>query len=110
MSSGRTLEESGGRVNRGPRRVASSPGARRTLGTPTHTVDVRGLPCPLPLVRLAEAVRTLAPGARVRVLATDAALITDLPAWCTATGHVLLSLNRLGELLEAWVEVAPVRS
>lgn len=77
---------------------------------PTHTVDVRGLPCPLPLVRLAEAVRTLAPGARVRLLGTDPALTTDLPAWCTATGHRLVSLLRLGEVLEAWVEVAPVRT
>ncbi len=78
--------------------------------TPTHTVDVRGLPCPLPLVRLAEAVRTLVPGARVRLLATDAALTTDLPAWCAATGHRLLSLVPVGNVLEAWVEVAPVRT
>lgn len=77
---------------------------------PTHTVDVRGLPCPLPLVRLAEVVRTLAPGARVQLLGTDAALSTDLPAWCAATGHRLLSLSPSNDVLEAWVEVAPVRT
>ena len=80
------------------------------MATHTHTVDVRGLPCPLPLVRLAEAVRSLAPGARVQLLGTDAALRTDLPAWCAATGHRLLSLTYLGEVLEAWVEVAPVQT
>jgi TusA-related sulfurtransferase len=83
---------------------------RLPLQTPTHTVDVRGLPCPLPLVRLAEVVRTLAPGARIRLLGTDAALTTDLPAWCAATGHRLLCLQPLGSLIEAWVEVAPVQT
>jgi tRNA 2-thiouridine synthesizing protein A len=76
----------------------------------THTVDARGLPCPLPLVRLAAAVRMLAPGARVRLLGTDAALPTDLAAWCDATGHRLLSLREGAEGLEAWVEVAPAGS
>jgi tRNA 2-thiouridine synthesizing protein A len=80
------------------------------LATPTHTLDVRGLPCPLPLVRLAELVRTLAPGVRVRLLGTDAALSTDLPAWCSATGHRLLSFQPSEGALEAWVEVAPVGS
>jgi tRNA 2-thiouridine synthesizing protein A len=79
------------------------------LAAPTHTVDVRGLPCPIPLVRLAEAVQALAPGARVRLLGTDAALRTDIPHWCAATGHRLLSLTPVGAELEAWVEVAPVK-
>lgn len=78
--------------------------------SPTLTVDVRGLPCPLPLVRLAEAVRQLPGGARIRLLGTDSALHTDLPEWCKATGHRLLSLEPLAEGLEAWVEVAPVAS
>jgi tRNA 2-thiouridine synthesizing protein A len=78
------------------------------VAEPTPTVDVRGLPCPLPLVRLAEAVRGLPAGTRVRLLGTDAALHSDLPAWCAATGHRLLSLARVGDALEGWVEVAPV--
>jgi tRNA 2-thiouridine synthesizing protein A len=89
---------------------ATRPSLDFALVAPTHTVDVRGLPCPLPLVRLAEAVRGLAPGARVRLLGTDAALRTDLAAWCAATGHRLLWLAPLAEVLEAWVEVAPVQS
>lgn len=75
----------------------------------THTLlDVQGLPCPLPVVRLAQVVAGLPPGTRVRLLGTDPALTTDLPAWCTATGHQLLSLHAHGAVLEAWVEVAPV--
>jgi tRNA 2-thiouridine synthesizing protein A len=89
---------------------ATRPSRTLALVAPTHTVDVRGLVCPIPLVRLAEAVRALPPGARVRLLGTDFALRSDLPEWCAATGHRLLSLAPVGEVLEAWVEVAPVQS
>ena len=76
----------------------------------THTdVDVRGLACPLPVIRLAQVVRTLAPGCHVRLLGTDPALAQDVPAWCATTGHRLLSLVGRGGELEAWVEVAPVQ-
>jgi len=79
--------------------------------TYTHPVlDVQGLPCPVPIVRLAQLVRSLAPGTRVQLLGTDPALQTDLPAWCAATGHRLLSLQAQGQVLEAWVEVTPVQA
>jgi tRNA 2-thiouridine synthesizing protein A len=76
----------------------------------THetTVDARGLACPLPVVRLAEALRACSPGGRVHLLGTDAALLDDLRAFCEATGHRLLSLETRDGMVEAWVEVAPV--
>ncbi len=78
--------------------------------TYTHPVlDVQGLPCPLPIVRLAQLVMRLPPGTRVQLLGTDPALTVDLPAWCAATGNRLLSLQAHGAVLEAWVEVAPGR-
>ena len=60
------------------------------------------------MVRLAEALRARSPGARVRLLGTDAALLDDLPAFCEATGHRLLCLEAREGMVEAWVEVAPV--
>jgi tRNA 2-thiouridine synthesizing protein A len=56
-------------------------------------VDASGLPCPLPIVHLARAVAPLAPGTKVGLVATDAGITSDLPAWCEATGHALLSLD-----------------
>ncbi len=39
------------------------------------------------LLVLAARSRTLGPGSRVRLLATDPAAAIDLPAWCHLTGH-----------------------
>ena len=56
----------------------------------TQTVDARGLSCPLPIVRTAQAVKTLPSGAVVELLATDAGSIKDVAAWCKATGNELI--------------------
>jgi tRNA 2-thiouridine synthesizing protein A len=52
-------------------------------------VDARGLKCPLPVIRLAEAARGASPGAEVVVLADDPAARADIPAWCRMRGHTL---------------------
>ena len=54
------------------------------------TVDARGLSCPMPIVRTAQAVKPLASGAVVEVLATDPGSRRDFVAWCRQTGHELV--------------------
>ncbi len=66
-------------------------------------VDARGLICPLPIFRLAQAIRPLPPGAMLHLIGTDAAIHPDVQAWCEATGHALVRLG-LGEgTFEAWI-------
>ena len=56
----------------------------------TTKVDARGLSCPMPIVRTAQAMKTLASGSVVEVIATDAGSVKDFAAWCRATGNELL--------------------
>jgi tRNA 2-thiouridine synthesizing protein A len=56
------------------------------------TVDARGLKCPLPLVKTKLALEELAPGEKVRVLATDPEAPIDLAAWATVAGHTFREL------------------
>ena len=53
-------------------------------------VDARGLSCPMPIVRTAQAIKTIAPGALVEVLATDPGSVKDFAAWSRATGNELV--------------------
>jgi TusA-related sulfurtransferase len=55
----------------------------------TRQVDARGLACPMPIVKTAQAMRTLAPGEVLEVLATDQGSVKDFAAWSKATGHRL---------------------
>jgi tRNA 2-thiouridine synthesizing protein A len=53
-------------------------------------VDARGLSCPMPIVRTAQAIKTVASGALVEVLATDPGSLKDFTAWCRSTGNELI--------------------
>ncbi len=56
-------------------------------------LDVKGLNCPLPVLRANRALRGLEPGEKLRVLATDRAAISDFRAYCRETGHDLLAFS-----------------
>ena len=58
-------------------------------------LDVRGLLCPLPLLKAKLALNALAQGARLEVLATDAGSWRDFKTFCEQSGHALLAAERL---------------
>lgn len=56
-------------------------------------LDVQGLTCPLPVLKANKAMRALAPGARLVVLATDPASVKDFRAYAQETGHALVAFS-----------------
>lgn len=56
----------------------------------THTLDVTGLKCPLPILRAKKALAQMETGEVLTVLATDAGAPGDFEAFCRQTGHILL--------------------
>lgn len=59
-------------------------------------VDALGLKCPLPVLRLARALRGVAPGAVVRLEADDAMAAIDVPHFCAQGGHEMLASGEAG--------------
>lgn len=53
-------------------------------------LDARGLRCPLPLLRAKQALRDLAPGQGLRVLATDSGSVRDFQTFAELSGHRLV--------------------
>ncbi len=62
-------------------------------------LDVKGMNCPLPVLRANRALRGMPPGAVLRVLATDRAAVADFAAFCQETGHALLAQDEEGGVL-----------
>jgi tRNA 2-thiouridine synthesizing protein A len=54
------------------------------------TVDARGLNCPMPIVKTAQAVKGLASGQVLEVLATDPGSVKDFAAWSKSTGNEMV--------------------
>ena len=62
-----------------------------------NTLDATGLLCPLPVLKARKRLKSMAPGATLRVLADDPAAIVDVPHFCVEAGHELLSQSDEGE-------------
>lgn len=62
----------------------------------TQTVDAKGLSCPMPIVKTAQAIKTVASGAVIEVLATDPGSTKDFVAWCKSTGNELVDQSTDG--------------
>ena len=60
-------------------------------------MDLRGLICPLPVLRLNKRIRGLASGSTVRVLVDDPAARVDIPHFCHESGHALLNQEDCGD-------------
>ena len=54
-------------------------------------LDLRGLLCPLPVLKLRKALNEIELGASVRLVASDPAAKIDVPHFCNEQGHVLIS-------------------
>lgn len=69
-----------------------------------RTIDASGKACPLPIVELAKALRSVAPGAIVLLVATDPGVQPDVRAFCRTTGNELIRFEEPGgRLFHAYV-------
>ena len=70
-------------------------------------LDVKGLNCPLPVLRANKALRSMPEGARLRVLATDRAAVADFQSYCQETGHALLAWSEENGVLSFLIRRRP---
>ena len=56
-------------------------------------LDVKGLRCPMPILRARRKLQEMAAGAVLVIESTDPQAAKDFPGFCEATGHRLLALE-----------------
>ena len=54
-------------------------------------IDATGLNCPMPVLRLQKALRDIALGGQIRLLASDPMAAIDVPHFCQEQGHTLIA-------------------
>jgi tRNA 2-thiouridine synthesizing protein A len=55
-----------------------------------HTLDAKGLNCPLPILKARKALKDVAAGETLEILSTDPGSVADFEAFCRQTGNQLL--------------------
>jgi tRNA 2-thiouridine synthesizing protein A len=56
-------------------------------------LDARHLSCPMPIVKTAIAMKSLASGELLEVIATDPGSVKDFDAWARTTGNQLIETD-----------------
>ncbi len=62
-----------------------------------QTLDLKGLLCPIPVVKLAMTIKKVEVGQLIQGIATDPGVMADIPAWCRSTGNELVSIEQKGK-------------
>lgn len=62
-------------------------------------INLEGLLCPIPVVRVSQAVKNLAVGGILEATATDPGVLADIPAWARSTGNEVIAMNREGKVI-----------
>ena len=58
------------------------------------SLDLKGMSCPLPIIKTAKAMKGLAPGQLLEVFATDPGSVPDFKAWSQSTGNPLVESSQ----------------
>ena len=67
-------------------------------------LDLRGLICPLPVLRARKALMSMESGELLRITCTDPAAASDFPAFCRSAAHHLIATGQEpgAQGLELW--------
>ena len=64
---------------------------------PDQVLNLKGLLCPMPVVKLSIAVKKLVTGQVIEGIASDPGVMADIPAWARTSGNELLSIEQQGK-------------
>ncbi len=62
-------------------------------------LNLEGLLCPIPVVKVSQAVKSMQVGDLLEATATDPGVMADIPAWIKSTGNELISMEKDGKLI-----------
>lgn len=70
---------------------------------PVEVVDCVGMQCPLPVIKIAQAMKGRDPGQLLELLATDPGVEPDMQAWTRRTKNELVGINKDGDVFHVLV-------
>lgn len=69
-----------------------------------QTINLEGLLCPIPVVKVSQAIKNMVVGGVLEATATDPGVLADIPAWAKSTGNELLSMEKEGKLIRFFIK------
>jgi tRNA 2-thiouridine synthesizing protein A len=69
-------------------------------------MDLKGLPCPMPVVKVSQGIKQLEVGQVIEAISTDPGSLTDFPAWARTSGNEILKTEQEGGVIKFYIKRA----
>jgi TusA-related sulfurtransferase len=74
-----------------------------TAPTADHTLDCKGMLCPMPIIKLSKAIKEIAVGQVLLLEATDPGSKPDVAAWQRRTRNEVVHQTEEGDVFRFWI-------
>jgi tRNA 2-thiouridine synthesizing protein A len=68
------------------------------------TIDLKNLPCPMPLVKISKGIKEVNIGQVVEAVATDPGTLADFPAWAKTSGNEILKTDQNNGVIRFYIK------
>jgi tRNA 2-thiouridine synthesizing protein A len=65
----------------------------------SKTMDLKGLPCPQPVIKVSKGIKEIEVGQVVEAITTDPGALADFPAWARTSGNEILNTEQESGLI-----------
>ena len=67
-------------------------------------MDLKGLPCPMPVVKVSKGIKEIEVGQGIEAQTTDPGSLTDFPAWARTSGNEILKTDQDGTVITFFIK------
>jgi len=67
-------------------------------------LDLKGMPCPMPVVKVSQGIKEVEVGEVIKALSTDPGALTDFPAWARTSGNEILKTDQDGNVITFYIK------
>ena len=60
----------------------------------TKTMDLKGMPCPMPVVKVSKGIKEVEVGQVIEAITTDPGSLSDFPAWARTSGNEIVKTEQ----------------
>ena len=70
----------------------------------TKEMDLKGMPCPMPIVKVSQGIKEVEVGEVLKAVSTDPGSLADFPAWARTSGNEILKTDQDGKVITFYIQ------
>ena len=72
--------------------------------TVDKVMDLKGLACPMPVVKVSKGIKEVEVGQVIEAVTTDPGSLADFPAWARTSGNEILKTDQEGGVIKFYIK------